>query len=120
MICAMSGSGCARTLRLLEISESMPPINRSCFRDNPATSLYAPKTSSLELCIFVGRSLKTPQVRRVERMSKSKLAHFIRITHRDEVEALIMHWRREAYEFSDEPLTGDRVERPSKPEKGLP
>lgn len=34
-------------LRLLEISGSMPPISRSCFRDNPASSLYAPKEALL-------------------------------------------------------------------------
>jgi hypothetical protein len=77
-----------------------------------------PKTSSLELCIFLGRSLKAPQVRRVERVSKSKLAHFIRITHRDEVEAPITDWLREAYRFSDEPVTGDRAKRASELEKG--
>jgi hypothetical protein len=51
--------------------------------------LCTPKRSCLELCIFLGRTLKAREVRRVERVSKSKLAHFIRITHRDEVEAPI-------------------------------
>jgi hypothetical protein len=54
-----------------------------------------PKRSSLELCIFLGRTLKALEVRRVDRVSKSKLAHFIRITHRDEVEAPITDWLRE-------------------------
>ena len=79
-----------------------------------------PKRSSLELCIFVGRTLKAPGVRRVERVSKSKLAHFIRITHRDQVEPPITDWLREAYEFSGELLTGDRAKRASDLEKGLP
>jgi TfoX/Sxy family transcriptional regulator of competence genes len=78
-----------------------------------------PKRSSLELCVFVGRTLKALKVRRVERVSKSKLAHFIRITHRDEVEAPITDWLREAYEFSDELLTGDRAKRASKLERGI-
>jgi hypothetical protein len=60
-----------------------------------------PKQSFLEVCVFLGRSLKAPQVRRVDQTSKSKLAHFIRITHREEVEAPITDWLREAYEFSD-------------------
>jgi len=77
-----------------------------------------PKRNSLELCIFVGRTLKAPQVRRVERVSKSKLAHFIRITHRDEVEPPITDWLRAAYEFSDEPFKGDRAKRASELEKG--
>jgi uncharacterized protein DUF5655 len=45
-----------------------------------------PKRSFLELCVFFGRTLKAPQMRRVDRASKSKVVHFIRITHRDEVE----------------------------------
>ena len=78
-----------------------------------------PKRNSLELCIFVGRTLKAPQVRRVERVSKSKLAHFIRITHRDEVEPPITAWLREAYEFADKSLTTDRAKRASELEKGI-
>src|SRR5579862_4931630 len=79
-----------------------------------------PKRNSLELCIFVGRTLKAPQVRRVERVSKLKLAHFIRITHRDEVEPPITDWLREAYEFSDASLTTDRAKRAPELERGLP
>ena len=60
-----------------------------------------PKRSFLELCVFLGRTLKAPQVRRVERVSKSKLVHVIHIRHRDEVEAPITDWLQEAYELSD-------------------
>src|SRR5215472_4365668 len=42
-----------------------------------------PKKSYLELCVFLGRELKAPQVRRVGRSSKTKIVNFIRITHRD-------------------------------------
>ncbi|HEY7211912.1 MAG TPA: DUF5655 domain-containing protein [Bryobacteraceae bacterium] len=59
-----------------------------------------PRQSFLELCVFLGRSLKTPEVRRIDRTSKSKLAHFFRITHRDEVEAPLTDWLREAYQLS--------------------
>ena len=62
-----------------------------------------PKRSFLELCVFLGRSLKAPQVRRVDRSSKSKFYHIIRVRHRDEVEAPITDWLREAYEFSAAP-----------------
>ena len=34
-----------------------------------------------------------------ERPSKTKVAHIIQITHRDEVEAPITDWLREAYDF---------------------
>src|SRR5918994_5692937 len=41
-----------------------------------------PKRSFLEVCVFLGRTLKAPQLRRVDRASKSKVVHFIDITHR--------------------------------------
>jgi hypothetical protein len=58
-------------------------------------------TARLELCVFLGRTLKAPQVRRVDRASKSKVFHIIHIRHRDEVEAPITDWLQEAYELSD-------------------
>jgi uncharacterized protein DUF5655 len=60
-----------------------------------------PKKSFLEVCVFLGRAVKAPQIRRVDRTSKTKLAHMLRVTHRDEVEAPITDWLREAYDFSD-------------------
>jgi hypothetical protein len=60
-----------------------------------------PKKNFLELCIFLGRKLKAPQVRRVDWSSKSKVFHIIHVKHRDEVEAPITDWLREAYELSD-------------------
>lgn len=60
-----------------------------------------PKRNFLELCVFLGRTLKAPQVRRSDRASKSKLYHILHIKHRDEVEAPITEWLREAYELSD-------------------
>jgi Domain of unknown function (DUF5655) len=59
-----------------------------------------PKKSFLEVCIFLGRTLKSPRVRRAMRSSKSKVAHLIQIRHRDEVEAPITDWIQEAYETS--------------------
>ena len=60
-----------------------------------------PKRNFLELCVFLGRTLKTQQVRRADRASKSKVYHIIHIKHRDEVESPITDWLREAYELSD-------------------
>jgi len=68
-----------------------------------------PKKSFLEVCIFLGHPIKSPQVRRADRVSKSKVAHTIRVTHRDEVEAPLTDWLREAYEFSDPHKTGART-----------
>jgi hypothetical protein len=68
---------------------------RSCY------FFVRPKRSFLELCIFLGRELKAPQVRRVDRASKSKIVHFVHVRHRDEVEPPITDWLREAYELPD-------------------
>ena len=48
-----------------------------------------PKKSFLEVCVFLGRTVKSPHVRRLDRASKSKVAHVIQVRHRDEVEAPI-------------------------------
>jgi len=60
-----------------------------------------PKKSFLEVCVFLGRTVKSPQVRRVDQASKSKTVHFIQIKHRDQVEPPITDWLREAFELSD-------------------
>jgi hypothetical protein len=60
-----------------------------------------PRKQFLEVCVFLGRAVRGPHVRRVDRSSKTKLAHLIRITHRDEVEPPITDWLREAYELQD-------------------
>jgi len=62
-----------------------------------------PKKNFLELCLFLGRTVEAPQVRRVDQSSKSKFAHIIQIRHRDEVESPITDWMREAYELLDTP-----------------
>jgi hypothetical protein len=60
-----------------------------------------PKRRCLEVCIFLGRAVKAPQVRRVDKASKSKIVNLVQIRHRDEVEAPITDWLHEAYRFSD-------------------
>src|SRR5437763_754288 len=70
------------------------------FSRNSCYFFVRPKKSFLELCVFLGREVKASQVRRVDAASKSKIVHFIRITHRDEVEPPVTDWLREAYEFS--------------------
>jgi hypothetical protein len=62
-----------------------------------------PKRSFLEVCIFLGRAVKAPQVRRVDQASKSKIVNLVQIKHRDEVEAPITDWLHEAYEFCETP-----------------
>ena len=62
-----------------------------------------PHRSFLEVCVFLGRGLKAPQVRRVDRASASRVVNFLRIRHRDEVEPPITDWLREAYNLQDAP-----------------
>jgi hypothetical protein len=47
----------------------------------------------------LGRSIKSPRIKRAEQKSKVKIAHIIQVKHRDEVEEPLTDWLREAYEF---------------------
>ena len=67
-----------------------------------------PKRTFLEVCVFLGRTLKAPQVRRALSASKTKVAHLIPIRHRDEVEAPLTDWMQEAYDFSVAPVRAAR------------
>jgi hypothetical protein len=59
-----------------------------------------PKRSFLEVVVFLGRAVKSPRVRRVERKSKVKLAHIVQVRHRDEVEPPLTDWLQEAYDLN--------------------
>ena len=66
------------------------------------TSCYffvRPKRSFLEVCIFLPRAVKGPQVKRAVPSSKTMVANMLQIRHRDEVEAPITDWLQEAYDF---------------------
>jgi hypothetical protein len=60
-----------------------------------------PKRNHLEFWVFLGRPIKAPQIKKVVESSKVKRAHLIHIRHRDEVEAPLTAWMREAYELQD-------------------
>ena len=60
-----------------------------------------PRRSSLQLCVFLGRIVRAPHVRRVEKRSAAKTCHIIDVTHRDQIEAPITDWLREAYQLQD-------------------
>lgn len=77
-----------------------------------------PKKQFLEVCVFLGRTIKALQVRRVDQASKSKLVHIIRVTHRDEVEQLT-DWLQEAYEVSGTLSRGDASVKTNLAEKQL-
>ena len=83
--------------RVYASHKSVMFARRSCY------CFVRPKRSWLEVCVFLGRAVKAPQVRRVERASASRLVHFLRIVHRDEVEPPITDWLQEAYELNAKP-----------------
>jgi hypothetical protein len=80
--------------RIYASHKSIMFSRRSCY------FFVRPKRSFLEVCVFLARAVHAPQVRRIEPSSKTKLVHFVRIRHRDEVEAPITDWLREAYELA--------------------
>ena len=60
-----------------------------------------PKRTKLELCIFVGRTIKSTLVRKSVATSRTKVAHLVDIVHRDQVEAPLTDWMAEAYGLQD-------------------
>jgi len=74
-----------------------------------------PKRSYLEVCIFLGRPINAPQIRQVVQSSKSKVAHLLRIRHRDEVEPPITEWLREAYDYNLAPVRTHAPATPPQP-----
>ena len=97
-----------------ELGEQRIYASHHCimFARKAAYFFVRPKRNVLEICFFLGRAVKAPQIRRVERASQRKLAHIVHVRHRDEVEAPISDWIREAYETSDQ-LSGRVGARPA-------
>jgi hypothetical protein len=60
-----------------------------------------PKRSFLEVVFFLGRTLKSAKVRQTMEASRAKVAHIVRVTHRDEVEPPLTDWLHEAYDVSE-------------------
>ena len=59
-----------------------------------------PKKSFLEVCVFLARAVRAPQIRRVDASSKTKFYHLIPVKHRDEVEPPMTDWLQEAYDLA--------------------
>ena len=57
-----------------------------------------PKKKLLEVCFFLPRTLKAAMVRKTLQSSKFKVAHLVHITHRDQVEAPLTDWLKEAFD----------------------
>jgi hypothetical protein len=83
-----------------------------------------PKRQFLEVCVFLGRTLKAAQIRRATPASRAKVAHIVHVKHRDEVESPLTDWLQEAYEVSDtlkaKTSTSRRSAKPSKSIKKKP
>lgn len=76
-------------------------LNSIMFSRRACYCFVRPKRAYLEVCFFLGRTVKASQIRRVAPASKTKQVHTVRVTHRDEVEPPLTDWLREAYEMSD-------------------
>jgi hypothetical protein len=75
-------------------------LNSIMFSRKACYFFVRPKRQYLEVCFFLGRTLKASQVRRAMPASKTKTAHLIHVRHRDEVESPMTDWLQEAYEFA--------------------
>jgi len=71
-----------------------------------------PKRKHLELCVFLGRTVRAPGVKRATHASKSKIVHTIHVTHRDQVEPPITDWLQEAYEYGGAAAAGQSIGSP--------
>jgi len=71
------------------------------FARRTAYFFVRPKRSYLELCLFLGDTVQSPQIRSVKRVSSTRLAHIVQVRHRDEVEAPLTDWMAEAFALQD-------------------
>jgi hypothetical protein len=76
-------------------------LNSIMFSRKACYCFVRPKTKYLEVCVFLGRTVRAPQVKRAVASSRVKVAHLVQVRHRDEVESPLTDWMREAYETSD-------------------
>jgi hypothetical protein len=83
--------------RIYASHNSIMFARRTCY------AFVRPKRTFLELCIFLARTVRSPKVRRSMASSRTKVAHIVPIRHRDEVEAPVTDWLREAYDLQDAP-----------------
>jgi hypothetical protein len=83
--------------RIYASHNSIMFARRSCY------FFVRPRRTFLEVCVFLGRAVKAPQIRRVDESSRTKFVHFLKITHRDQVEAPMTEWLQEAYEYVERP-----------------
>jgi hypothetical protein len=76
-----------------------------------------PKRSFLEVVFFLGRTLRSGRIRQTVASSRAKVAHVVRVTHRDEVESPLTDWLQEAYDVSEALSARAPNKRPAAPAK---
>ena len=80
-----------------------------------------PKKSFLEVCVFLGRPVKAPQVKRVDRILRGRRSrNIVHVRHRDEVEAPLTDWLREAYELPDRLAAAGAARKAPRKKPGAP
>jgi len=94
--------------------------NSIMFAQRTCYCFVRPKRAWLEVCVFLGRELRAPSVKRVDRVSRTKVAHMLRVTHRDEIEAPLTDWMREAYDFAGEAAAPTKPATASSPDPAAP
>src|SRR5262245_51002338 len=72
------------------------------FARKSAYFFVRPKAKFLEVVFWVGRPVKHPKIKKLLKTTRVKYAHIMRVVHRDEVEAPMTDWLREAYELQDQ------------------
>ncbi len=75
-------------------------LNSIMFSRTVCYCFVRPRPKRLEVCFFLGRTVKAPQIRKVVPTSRVKHAHIVHVVHRDEVESPLTDWLKEAYEMS--------------------
>jgi hypothetical protein len=60
-----------------------------------------PQRSRLEVVFWLAREVTAPPVRKSQKTSRVKYAHVVHLVHRDQVEAPLTEWLREAYVLED-------------------
>ena len=76
-------------------------LNSIMFARKTCYCFVRPRRKYLEVCIFLRRTQPSPLVHKAMPSSRTKVAHLIRVTHRDQVEAPLTDWLQEAYDTID-------------------
>jgi hypothetical protein len=76
--------------------------NSIMFSRRACYAFVRPSAKRLELYFFLGRTVRSPVVKKAQASSRVKVAHQVHLLHRDQVEPPLTDWLREAYEVSDE------------------